>query len=100
MHLGFHEYLIPLIISSERYSLFNEYVWIYIFIFHNNDKNIESEYLIYQDTSIMWREYLIFLHIHILLLIKKTSFGVKHCKIENVFLLRSAQAGKLKKTYM
>ena len=34
------------------------------------------------------------------LLIKKTSFEVKHCKIENVFLLRSAQAGKLKKTYM
>ena len=35
-----------------------------------------------------------------LLLIKKTSFEVKHCKIENVFILRSAQAGKLKKTYI
>ena len=34
------------------------------------------------------------------LLIKKTSFEVKHCKIENVFILRSAQAGKLKKTYI
>ena len=34
------------------------------------------------------------------LLIKKTSFEVKHCKIETVFLLRSAQAGKLKKTYI
>ena len=32
--------------------------------------------------------------------IKKTSFEVKHCKIENVFILRSAQAGKLKKTYI
>ena len=30
------------------------------------------------------------------LLIKKTSFEVKHCKIENVFISRSAQAGKLK----
>ena len=34
------------------------------------------------------------------LLIKKTSFEVKHCKIETVFELRSAQAGKLKKTYI
>ena len=34
------------------------------------------------------------------LLIKKTSFEVKHCKIETVFLLSSAQAGKLKKTYI
>ena len=34
------------------------------------------------------------------LLIKKTSFEVKHCKIETVFILRSAQAGKLKKTYV
>ena len=34
------------------------------------------------------------------LLIKKTSFEVKHCKIETVFILRSAQAGKLKKTYL
>ena len=34
------------------------------------------------------------------LLTKKTSFEVKHCKIEIVFLLRSAQAGKLKKTYI
>ena len=34
------------------------------------------------------------------LLIKKTSFEVKHCKIETVFILRSAQAGKLKKTYI
>ena len=34
------------------------------------------------------------------LLIKKTSFEVKHCKIEIVFVLRSAQAGKLKKTYI
>ena len=33
------------------------------------------------------------------LLIKKTSFEVKHCKIETVFIYRSAQAGKLKKTY-
>ena len=32
------------------------------------------------------------------LLIKKTSFEVKHCKI--VFISRSAQAGKLKKTYI
>ena len=31
---------------------------------------------------------------------KKTSFEVKHCKIENVFILRSDQAGKLKKTYI
>ena len=34
------------------------------------------------------------------LLIKKTSFEVKHCKIKTVFTLRSAQAGKLKKTYI
>ena len=34
------------------------------------------------------------------LLIKKTSFEVKHCKIETVLVLRSAQAGKLKKTYI
>ena len=34
------------------------------------------------------------------LLIKKTSFEVKHCKIETVLLLRSAEAGKLKKTYI
>ena len=34
------------------------------------------------------------------LLIKKTSFEVKHCKIETVFISRSAQAGKLKKTYI
>ena len=34
------------------------------------------------------------------LLIKKTSFEVKHCKIETVLILRSAQAGKLKKTYI
>ena len=34
------------------------------------------------------------------LLIKKTSFEVKHCKIVTVFILRSAQAGKLKKTYI
>ena len=34
------------------------------------------------------------------LLIKKTSFEVKHCKIETVFLLKSAQGGKLKKTYI
>ena len=34
------------------------------------------------------------------LLIKKTSFEVKHCKIETVFILRSAQAEKLKKTYI
>ena len=27
------------------------------------------------------------------LLIKKTSFEVKHCKIETVFLFRSAQEG-------
>ena len=33
------------------------------------------------------------------LLIKKTSFDVKHCKIETVFISRSAQACKLKKTY-
>ena len=33
------------------------------------------------------------------LLIKKTSFEVKHCKIETVVLSRSAQAPKLKKTY-
>ena len=32
------------------------------------------------------------------LLIKKTSFEVKHCKIETVFISRSAQAGK--KTYI
>ena len=31
---------------------------------------------------------------------KKTSFEVKHCKIETVFILRSAQAGKLNKTYI
>ena len=34
-----------------------------------------------------------------LLLTKKTSFEVKHCKIETVVLYRSAQAPKLKKTY-
>ena len=34
------------------------------------------------------------------LLIKKTSFDVKHCKIETVIILRSAQAAKLKKTYI
>ena len=34
------------------------------------------------------------------LLIKKTSFEVKHCKIETVFISRSAQAGKLEKTYI
>ena len=34
------------------------------------------------------------------LLIKKTSFEVKHCKIETVLILRSSQAGKLKKTYI
>ena len=33
------------------------------------------------------------------LLIKKTSFEVKHCKIETVVLDRSAQAPKLKRTY-
>ena len=33
-------------------------------------------------------------------LIKKTSFEVKHCKIETAFISRSAQAGKLKKTYI
>ena len=33
------------------------------------------------------------------LLIKKTSFEVKYCKIETVVLSRSAQAAKLKKTY-
>ena len=31
-------------------------------------------------------------------LIKKTSFEVKHCKIETVLILRSAKAGKLKET--
>ena len=30
------------------------------------------------------------------LLIKKTSFEVKHCKIETVIISRSAQAAKLK----
>ena len=34
------------------------------------------------------------------LLIKDSSFEVKHCKIETVFISRSAQAGKLKKTYI
>ena len=34
------------------------------------------------------------------LLIKKTSFEVKHCKIETVFTSSSAQARKLKKTYL
>ena len=34
------------------------------------------------------------------LLIKKTSFEVKHCKIETVLVLRSGQAGKVKKTYI
>ena len=34
------------------------------------------------------------------LLIKKTSFELTHFKIETVFILRSAQAGKLKKTYI
>ena len=33
------------------------------------------------------------------LLIKKTSFEVKHCKIETEVLSRSTQAHKLKKTY-
>ena len=31
------------------------------------------------------------------LLFKKTSFEVKHCKIETMFISRSAQAGMLKK---
>ena len=30
---------------------------------------------------------------------KKPSFEVKHCKIETVFISRSAQAVKLKKIY-
>ena len=34
------------------------------------------------------------------LLIKETSFEVKRCKIETVFILRSAQSVKLKKTYI
>ena len=34
------------------------------------------------------------------LMIKKTSFEVKHCKIETVVLSRSPQAAKLKKTYI
>ena len=34
------------------------------------------------------------------LLTKKTSFEVKHCKIETVFLLSSAQEDKSKKTYI
>ena len=34
------------------------------------------------------------------LLIKKTSFEVKPCKMETVFILRWAQAAKLKKTYI
>ena len=34
------------------------------------------------------------------LLIKKTSFEVKHCKIETVIILRSAQAAEIKKTYI
>ena len=34
------------------------------------------------------------------LLIKKTSFEVKHCKTETVVLSRSAQAAESKKTYI
>ena len=34
------------------------------------------------------------------LLIKKTSFEVKHCKIGTVLISRSAQAVKLMKTYI
>ena len=34
------------------------------------------------------------------LLNKKNSFEVKHCKIEIVLILRSAQAAKLKKSYV
>ena len=34
------------------------------------------------------------------LLTKKTSFQVKPCKIETVLISRSAQAAKLKKTYI
>ena len=34
------------------------------------------------------------------LLLRKTSFEVKHCKIETVFISRSAQAAKLKKAYL
>ena len=30
--------------------------------------------------------------------VKKTSFEVKHCKIETVIISRSAQAAELKKT--
>ena len=33
------------------------------------------------------------------LLIKETSFEVKHCKIETAIISRAAQAAKLKKTY-
>ena len=36
---------------------------------------------------------------YVTLLIKKTSFELKHCKIETVIISRSAQAAKLKKTY-
>ena len=48
----------------------------------------------------------IFLSICILLYLMIPSinytilFEIKHCKIETVFILRSAQAGKLKKTYI
>ena len=34
------------------------------------------------------------------LLIKKKLIEVKHCKIETVIISRSAQAAKLKKTYI
>ena len=38
--------------------------------------------------------------INVPVLIKKTSFDVKHCKVETVFILRSAQAPKLKSIYI
>ena len=34
------------------------------------------------------------------LLIKKTSFEVKHCKLETVLISRSAEAAKLRKSYI
>ena len=37
---------------------------------------------------------------YVALLIKKTSLEVKHCKIETVIISRSAQAAKLRKTYI
>ena len=38
---------------------------------------------------------MVFIKSNVPLLIKKTSFEVKHCKVETVFISRSVQAAKI-----